>query len=161
MKLFRGEQRESRTVGPQIEPRLRAEDRQCAGAGAIGPRLTFLQNQPEKIVILPHGKTLLRTPSSPISFAGRNRLPSSGPAHGRTRSKQLSCLLVRRLDGLVPWRAFLIISFWLSGFRILFRAAAGEWSRACNARCRRPARSSLVPTAPSARSARSSAAVQP
>jgi hypothetical protein len=34
---------------------LRAEDRQRAGAGAIIARLTFFQNEPEKIVILPHG----------------------------------------------------------------------------------------------------------
>jgi hypothetical protein len=35
---------------------LRAEDRQRASAGAIRARLTFFQNEPEKIVILPHAK---------------------------------------------------------------------------------------------------------
>ena len=41
VQLFCREQRKSRSARAQIEPRLRAEDRQRAGAGAIGPRLTF------------------------------------------------------------------------------------------------------------------------
>src|SRR5262249_27697608 len=48
------EQRKSRTARSQIESRLGAEDRQRAGAGAVIARLTFFQDEPEKIVILPH-----------------------------------------------------------------------------------------------------------
>jgi len=33
---------------------VRAEDRQCASAGAIVPWLTVLEHEAEKIVILPH-----------------------------------------------------------------------------------------------------------
>src|SRR5438034_9333879 len=54
MKLLGGEQRESRPGGTQIETGLRAEDRSCSRASAIGARLTFLEHEPEKIVILTH-----------------------------------------------------------------------------------------------------------
>jgi len=37
---------------------VRAEDRQCASAGAIVPWLTVLEHEAEKIVILPHEKTV-------------------------------------------------------------------------------------------------------
>src|SRR5207245_11092736 len=57
VQLFRCQQREPRTTWPQIEARLRTKDRQRAGAGAISARLTFFQNKPEKIVILPHAKS--------------------------------------------------------------------------------------------------------
>ena len=56
VELLRREQRKSRTARPQIESCLRAEDRQRPRAGSIGARLTFFQNQPEEIVILPHAK---------------------------------------------------------------------------------------------------------
>jgi hypothetical protein len=36
---------------------LRTEDRQRASAGPILARLTFFQDEPEKIVILPHPKS--------------------------------------------------------------------------------------------------------
>jgi len=54
MKLLCGEQRESRPGGTQIETGLRAEDRSCACASAIGARLAFLKHEPEQIVILAH-----------------------------------------------------------------------------------------------------------
>ncbi len=54
MKFLRGEQRESRPGRTQIETGLRAEDRSCSRASAIGAPLTFLKHQPEKIMILAH-----------------------------------------------------------------------------------------------------------
>src|SRR6266404_7064908 len=56
VQLLRREQRKSHACGTQIEARLRAEDRQCAGTGAIGARLTLLEHKPEKIMILAHAK---------------------------------------------------------------------------------------------------------
>jgi len=38
----------------QIKSRLGTEDRQCAGSSPIAARYSFLQNEAEKIVILPH-----------------------------------------------------------------------------------------------------------
>jgi hypothetical protein len=35
---------------------LRAEDRQRASTGAIGARLTFFEDEPKEIMILPHAK---------------------------------------------------------------------------------------------------------
>src|SRR5207244_2079768 len=57
VELFRCQQREPRTGWPQIETGLRTKDRQRASAGSIVARLTFVQNKPEKIVILPHAKS--------------------------------------------------------------------------------------------------------
>ena len=54
MKLLRGEQWESWPDGTQIETGLRAEDRSCSRASAIGARLTFIKHQPEEIMILVH-----------------------------------------------------------------------------------------------------------
>jgi hypothetical protein len=56
VEFFRRQERKACAVGTQIKPRLRAEDRQCAGAGAIGARLTFLEHELEKVVILLHAK---------------------------------------------------------------------------------------------------------
>ena len=56
MQLLCRQQREPGSAQPQIETRLRAEDRQRAGASAVVARLTFFQDEPEKIVILPHAK---------------------------------------------------------------------------------------------------------
>ena len=58
MKLLRSEQRESRPGGTQIETGLRAEDRSCARARAVVARLTMLEHEPEKIVILTHAETV-------------------------------------------------------------------------------------------------------
>ena len=58
MKLLCGEQRESRPGGTQIETGLRAEDRSCACASAIGAGLAFLKHEPEQIVILSHAEIL-------------------------------------------------------------------------------------------------------
>jgi len=57
MELLCREQWESRTARPQIEPCLRAEDRQCASAGAIRFRLAMLEKESKKIMILPHAKS--------------------------------------------------------------------------------------------------------
>ncbi len=48
--------RQERKIFAQIETCLGAEDRQCPCAGAICARLTFVKNQPKKVVILPHAK---------------------------------------------------------------------------------------------------------
>jgi hypothetical protein len=56
VQLFSREQRKAGSVWAQIKPCLRAEDRQCAGPGAIGARLAIFENKPEKIVILTHEK---------------------------------------------------------------------------------------------------------
>ncbi len=78
VQLLGGEQRKSRTVRPQIEPRLRAEDRKRARAGAIVARLTFFQERagedrdiaaPEKVRV--HDDFAKR-----ISSAGLWRQPS-------------------------------------------------------------------------------------
>jgi len=53
----------------QIKPGLRAEDRQCARAGAIGARLTFVEHEPKKIVILAHEKWLTLS----LCFAKRKK----------------------------------------------------------------------------------------
>jgi hypothetical protein len=53
VQLLRREQWE---VFPQIETRLCTKDRQCAGAGAIGARLTLLADKAEKIMILAHAR---------------------------------------------------------------------------------------------------------
>src|SRR4029450_8470495 len=59
VQLLGCEQRESRSVGTQIKARLAAEDRQRPGAGAIGARLTVLEHESEKIVVLPHAKKFI------------------------------------------------------------------------------------------------------
>ena len=51
MQLLRGQQRKSLS---QIETRLRAEDGERAGAGAIHARLSLFEHQPKQIVILAH-----------------------------------------------------------------------------------------------------------
>src|SRR5881398_758768 len=58
MKPFRREQRESRPGGTQIETGLRAEDRSCSRACAVRSWLTFLEYEPEQIVVLSHAKIL-------------------------------------------------------------------------------------------------------
>src|SRR4029450_13768852 len=60
VQLLGCEQRESRSVGTQIKARLGAEDRQRPRAGAIVARLTVLEHESEKIVVLPHAKNLSR-----------------------------------------------------------------------------------------------------
>ena len=67
VQLFRRQERKSRAARPQIEARLRTKDRQRSGAGAIIARLTFFQNEPEKIVILPHALNV-EAGVSPASF---------------------------------------------------------------------------------------------
>src|ERR1022692_1754182 len=62
MKFLRREQRESRPGGTQIETRLRAEDRQCACAGAIAARLAVFENKAKEVVILPHARPLALSP---------------------------------------------------------------------------------------------------
>src|SRR6266446_10352852 len=57
MEFLCREQRESRPGGTQIEPRLRAEDRQRASAGPIRFRLATVENESKKIVIVPHAKS--------------------------------------------------------------------------------------------------------
>ena len=51
MEFLRGEQRKSL---PQIETRLRAEDGNGPGPGAIHARLALFEHQPKQIVILAH-----------------------------------------------------------------------------------------------------------
>src|SRR5947209_15851803 len=58
MKPFRREQRESRPGGTQIETGLRTEDRSCSRACAVRSWLTFLDYEPEQIVVLSHAKIL-------------------------------------------------------------------------------------------------------
>ena len=73
VQLLCRQQRKSRTIWPQIETRLRAEDRQGAGASAIGARLTFFEHQSKKVMILPHAKTLSRREISPKIFCRGSR----------------------------------------------------------------------------------------
>src|SRR5262249_7603521 len=58
VQFLRCQERKSRPPRAQIESRLRTEDRQRAGAGAIRARLTFFQNKFKKVVILPHALIL-------------------------------------------------------------------------------------------------------
>src|SRR2546429_1815018 len=58
MKPFRREQRESRPGGTQPKGGLRAEDRSCSRACAVRSWLTFLEYEPEQIVVLSHAKIL-------------------------------------------------------------------------------------------------------
>ena len=51
MQLLRCQERKS---FPQIEPRLRPEDRERSGPGAIFARRAVVENKPEKIVVLAH-----------------------------------------------------------------------------------------------------------
>src|SRR5439155_23794686 len=78
VQLLCRQQRKSRTIRPQIETRLCAEDRQGAGAGAIGARLTFFEHQSKKVVILPHAKTLSRREISPKIFCRGSRWLPAG-----------------------------------------------------------------------------------
>ena len=46
--------REERKSLPQIEPRLRAENGDCARASSIHARLSLFEHQPKQIVVLAH-----------------------------------------------------------------------------------------------------------
>jgi hypothetical protein len=48
--------RQEREIFAQIESRLRAEDRQCADAGAIVAAFAALEHKAKKVVILSHAK---------------------------------------------------------------------------------------------------------
>ena len=65
VQFLGGEQWKPRTGGTQIESRLRAEDRQGAGAGAVVAWLTVLEYELEQIMILSHAKNLSRRKVSP------------------------------------------------------------------------------------------------
>ena len=52
--------RQERKTLPQIEPGLRAEDRQRAGSSPIIARYSVLQDETKKIVILPHPQTVVK-----------------------------------------------------------------------------------------------------
>lgn len=77
MQLFGGEQGERL---PQIEARLRPEDRDCAYACPIPSRLPAFQNKPKEVVVLAHAKTYRdhlcakTKKSSRYSLAGRAKL---------------------------------------------------------------------------------------
>src|SRR5438477_7250694 len=108
VQLLRGQERKSRPARPQVVAGLCTEDRQRAGAGAIGAGLTFFKNEPKKVMILPHAKTLsqpARSQSNSSAGLWRQasrlhsiRLDRSQQVHPDTANHQIPSPILLELD---------------------------------------------------------------